>query len=70
MPTLATGAPVSPGALATAAPVTGGVVPLTALVDIDSYKVGPLAITHQGQFRNRRGTRGQKRKDDQAIAAE
>jgi hydrophobe/amphiphile efflux-1 (HAE1) family protein len=31
-------------------PVTGGVVPLTALVDIDSHKVGPLAITHQGQF--------------------
>jgi hydrophobe/amphiphile efflux-1 (HAE1) family protein len=31
-------------------PVTGGVVPLTALVDVDSYKVGPLAITHQGQF--------------------
>jgi multidrug efflux pump subunit AcrB len=31
-------------------PVTGGVVPLTALVDIDSNKVGPLAITHQGQF--------------------
>jgi hydrophobe/amphiphile efflux-1 (HAE1) family protein len=31
-------------------PATGGVVPLTALVDIDSNKVGPLAITHQGQF--------------------
>ena len=31
-------------------PVTGGVVPLTALVDIDSHKIGPLAITHQGQF--------------------
>jgi hydrophobe/amphiphile efflux-1 (HAE1) family protein len=31
-------------------PVTGGVVPLSALVDIDSNKVGPLAITHQGQF--------------------
>jgi hydrophobe/amphiphile efflux-1 (HAE1) family protein len=31
-------------------PVTGGVVPLTALVDIDSSKVGPLAVTHQGQF--------------------
>jgi multidrug efflux pump subunit AcrB len=29
-------------------PVKGGVVPLTALVDIDSHKVvGPLAITHQ-----------------------
>jgi hydrophobe/amphiphile efflux-1 (HAE1) family protein len=31
-------------------PVTGGVVPLTALVDIDTNKVGPLTITHQGQF--------------------
>jgi HAE1 family hydrophobic/amphiphilic exporter-1 len=31
-------------------PVTGGMVPLTAVVDIDSNKVGPLAITHQGQF--------------------
>jgi HAE1 family hydrophobic/amphiphilic exporter-1 len=31
-------------------PVTGGVVPLTALIDIDSSKVGPLTITHQGQF--------------------
>src|SRR5260221_8542657 len=31
-------------------PVTGGVVPLTALVDIDSTKTGPLTVTHQGQF--------------------
>jgi HAE1 family hydrophobic/amphiphilic exporter-1 len=31
-------------------PVTGGVVPLTAVVDIDTNKVGPLTITHQGQF--------------------
>ena len=31
-------------------PITGGVVPLTALVDIDSSKAGPLAVTHQGQF--------------------
>jgi HAE1 family hydrophobic/amphiphilic exporter-1 len=31
-------------------PVTGGVVPLSALVDIDTSKVGPLAVTHQGQF--------------------
>ncbi len=31
-------------------PVTGGVVPLTALVDIDLSKTGPLTVTHQGQF--------------------
>jgi hydrophobe/amphiphile efflux-1 (HAE1) family protein len=31
-------------------PLTGGTVPLSALVDFDSYKVGPLAINHQGQF--------------------
>jgi multidrug efflux pump subunit AcrB len=31
-------------------PLTGGAVPLSALVDFDSYKVGPLAINHQGQF--------------------
>ncbi len=31
-------------------PLTGGMVPLSALVDIDSYKVGPLSINHQGQF--------------------
>jgi multidrug efflux pump subunit AcrB len=31
-------------------PVTGGVVPLTTLVDIDSSKTGPLTVTHQGQF--------------------
>jgi multidrug efflux pump subunit AcrB len=31
-------------------PVTGGVVPLTTLVDIDSTKTGPLTVTHQGQF--------------------
>jgi HAE1 family hydrophobic/amphiphilic exporter-1 len=31
-------------------PITGGVVPLTALVDIDSNTVGPLTVTHQGQF--------------------
>jgi multidrug efflux pump subunit AcrB len=31
-------------------PVTGGLVPLTALVDIDPNKVGPLTVTHQGQF--------------------
>jgi HAE1 family hydrophobic/amphiphilic exporter-1 len=31
-------------------PLTGAAVPLSALVDIDSYKVGPLSINHQGQF--------------------
>jgi HAE1 family hydrophobic/amphiphilic exporter-1 len=31
-------------------PLTGGLVPLSALVDIDSSKVGPLSVSHQGQF--------------------
>jgi hydrophobe/amphiphile efflux-1 (HAE1) family protein len=31
-------------------PLTGGLVPLSALVDIDSKKVGPLQVNHQGQF--------------------
>ena len=31
-------------------PLTGAAVPLSSLVDIDSYKTGPLAINHQGQF--------------------
>jgi HAE1 family hydrophobic/amphiphilic exporter-1 len=31
-------------------PLTGGAVPLSALVDFDSHKVGPLAINHQAQF--------------------
>ena len=31
-------------------PLTGAAVPLSALVDIDSYKIGPLSINHQGQF--------------------
>jgi HAE1 family hydrophobic/amphiphilic exporter-1 len=31
-------------------PLTGGAVPLSTLVDIDSSKVGPLSIAHQGQF--------------------
>ena len=31
-------------------PLTGGAVPLSALVNIDSGKVGPLSIAHQGQF--------------------
>jgi hydrophobe/amphiphile efflux-1 (HAE1) family protein len=31
-------------------PVTGGVVPLSTLVDIDSTKTGALTVNHQGQF--------------------
>src|SRR5262249_39728836 len=31
-------------------PLTGGAVPLSALVDVDTSKVGPLSIAHQGQF--------------------
>jgi len=31
-------------------PLTGGAVPLSALVNIDSNGVGPLLISHQGQF--------------------
>ena len=31
-------------------PLTGAAVPLRALVDVDSYKIGPLSINHQGQF--------------------
>jgi hydrophobe/amphiphile efflux-1 (HAE1) family protein len=31
-------------------PLTGAAVPLSALVDSNSYKTGPLSINHQGQF--------------------
>ena len=31
-------------------PLTGGAVPLSSLVDVDSNGVGPLLISHQGQF--------------------
>jgi HAE1 family hydrophobic/amphiphilic exporter-1 len=31
-------------------PLTGAAVPLSSLVDVDSGKVGPLSISHQGQF--------------------
>ena len=31
-------------------PLTGGAVPLSALVNVDSHKVGPLSVAHQGQF--------------------
>ncbi|HTP83135.1 MAG TPA: efflux RND transporter permease subunit [Alphaproteobacteria bacterium] len=31
-------------------PLTGGAVPLSTLVSIDSTAVGPLSVSHQGQF--------------------
>jgi HAE1 family hydrophobic/amphiphilic exporter-1 len=31
-------------------PLTGGAVPLSSLVDVDSNKVGLLSVAHQGQF--------------------
>src|SRR5215510_11045382 len=31
-------------------PLTGAAVPLSAVVDVDSSKVGPLSVSHQGQF--------------------
>src|SRR5205807_2759140 len=31
-------------------PLTGAAVPLSSLVDVDSSKVGPLSVAHQGQF--------------------
>jgi HAE1 family hydrophobic/amphiphilic exporter-1 len=31
-------------------PLTGGTVPLSTLVTINSTEVGPLSVTHQGQF--------------------
>jgi hypothetical protein len=31
-------------------PISGGTVPLSAVVDFDTYKTGPLVINHQGQF--------------------
>ena len=31
-------------------PLTGAAVPLSTLVDVDSSKVGPLSVAHQGQF--------------------
>src|SRR5207237_7948667 len=31
-------------------PLTAAAVPLSALVDIDTDEVGPLQVTHQGQF--------------------
>jgi HAE1 family hydrophobic/amphiphilic exporter-1 len=31
-------------------PLTGAAVPLSTLVEVDSTKVGPLSVAHQGQF--------------------
>jgi HAE1 family hydrophobic/amphiphilic exporter-1 len=31
-------------------PLTGAAVPMSSLVTVDSAKVGPLSVTHQGQF--------------------
>ncbi len=31
-------------------PLTGGAVPLSALVNVDTSKAGPLSVAHQGQF--------------------
>ena len=31
-------------------PLTGAAVPLSTLVEVDSGKVGPLSVAHQGQF--------------------
>jgi HAE1 family hydrophobic/amphiphilic exporter-1 len=31
-------------------PITGGIVPLSAVVDVDTSKLGPHTVTHQGQF--------------------
>jgi hydrophobe/amphiphile efflux-1 (HAE1) family protein len=31
-------------------PLTGGAVPLSSLVNVDTKQVGPLSISHQGQF--------------------
>src|SRR3984893_9863078 len=31
-------------------PLTGAAVPLSALVDTDSNRIGPLSVNHQGQF--------------------
>jgi hydrophobe/amphiphile efflux-1 (HAE1) family protein len=38
------------GRLYVKSPLTGGAVPLSSLVDVDSSKVGLLSVSHQGQF--------------------
>ncbi len=42
--------PDSLGRIYVKSPLTGGAVPLSSLVNIDAEKVGPLSISHQGQF--------------------
>jgi len=42
--------PASLDRLYVKSPLTGGVVPLSTLVETDSSKAGPLSVTHQGQF--------------------
>ncbi|HET7662355.1 MAG TPA: efflux RND transporter permease subunit [Rhodanobacteraceae bacterium] len=38
------------GSLYIQSPLTGGMVPLSVLTETNTSKVGPLSITHQGQF--------------------
>jgi HAE1 family hydrophobic/amphiphilic exporter-1 len=40
----------SPDRLYVKSPLTGRAVPLSAVADFDTYKIGPLSINHQGQF--------------------
>ncbi len=42
--------PASLDRLYVKSPLTGGVVPLSTLVETDASKAGPLSVTHQGQF--------------------
>ena len=42
--------PASLDRLYVKSPLTGGVVPLSALVEIDASRAGPLSVTHQSQF--------------------
>jgi hydrophobe/amphiphile efflux-1 (HAE1) family protein len=42
--------PASLDRLYVKSPLTGGVVPLSALVEMDASRAGPLSVTHQAQF--------------------
>jgi HAE1 family hydrophobic/amphiphilic exporter-1 len=42
--------PTSLDRLYVKSPLTGGIVPLSALVEMDSSRAGPLSVTHQSQF--------------------
>jgi HAE1 family hydrophobic/amphiphilic exporter-1 len=44
------GNPASLDRLYVKSPLTGGIVPLSALVETDSSRAGPLSVTHQSQF--------------------